>query len=505
MVNKENIIRATHNPSRTGMLAGGVVVGILHSQCRITTGTAQTPNLDKQTGGRRTARATQKHRNWLYKMRGRYKRKDPADERADSGSGLAPVPGEAAAGLAEPHAPVSGFNAKDVDASKKGTRCSIYDGEKVYLGVRVKMPVKDLLRNIRLAKGWDPQDSQELHGKNVKGDKKRVKTRAGRRTTKRKRPSKSLEELAIIVEVLEEDLRTGNNYPSLSPSLCSSHLSMSPEWSPNGYNSDESDEMIPSPQSYMTYSPGTAEYHQAPSPPGFMHNSIQLSSEGNNGRDSGREEEWFDHQNHDWNLNSAAFFWTQLQKEESQLRHISDAVLLTTDGQGRTALHKVACIGKRALGYGIAKRMAALNSLDLRDSDGMTALLHAAKHNHHLMVADLIRLGADVNATDNSGKSCLHLSAEKGYVRVLEVLKHALMDGVYVDVEATDNSGMSVLQCASLALKVTVRELESSKSPNQTRLHTLRQEQMMETLECLLQMGSYLHTMGSHSMHPMIG
>lgn len=50
-----------------------------------------------------------------------------------------------------------------------------------------------------------------------------------------------------------------------------------------------------------------------------------------------------------------------------------------------------------------------------------TALLHAAKHNHHLMVADLIRLGANVNEMNNSGKTCLHLSAEKGYIRVLEV------------------------------------------------------------------------------------
>lgn len=50
-----------------------------------------------------------------------------------------------------------------------------------------------------------------------------------------------------------------------------------------------------------------------------------------------------------------------------------------------------------------------------------TALLHAAKHNHHLMVADLIHFGANVNAVNNTGKSCLHLSAERGYVRVLEV------------------------------------------------------------------------------------
>ncbi|XP_018557331.2 NF-kappa-B inhibitor zeta [Lates calcarifer] len=363
------------------------------------------------------------------------------------------------------------------------------------------MPVKDLLRNIRLAQGWEPQDFQETCSKTFKGDKKRVKTRTGRRTTKRKHPTKSLEELAIIVEVLEEDLKTGNTYCSLSQCPPSSEPPLSPELSPTGYNSDESDEMIPSPQSYMTYSPGTAEYYQVPSPPGFMHGGLQPSST-NMERDSERGEEWFDPQNHNWNLNSYAFFWTQLQKEENQLRDISDAVLLATDGQGRAALHKVACVGKRALGYAIAKRMAALNSLDFKDSDGMTALLHAANHNHHLMVADLISLGANVNETNNLGKSCLHLSAEKGYIRVLEVLKHTMMDGVYVDVEATDNCGMSVLQCASVALKATVCELESSKSPDHTRLHTLRKGQMMETLECLLYMGSYLHTMGSQSMQP---
>ena len=44
--------------------------------------------------------------------------------------------------------------------STLGSRCSIYDGEKVYLGVRVKMPVRDLLRNIRLAQGVEPQDFQ---------------------------------------------------------------------------------------------------------------------------------------------------------------------------------------------------------------------------------------------------------------------------------------------------------------------------------------------------------
>lgn len=103
-----------------------------------------------------------------------------------------------------------------------------------------------------------------------------------------------------------------------------------------GYNSDESDEMIPSPLSYMTHSPGTAEYYQALSPPAFMHTSLQPSCIGNTGRNGGGGEQRFDPQNHDWNLNSSAFFWTQLQKEESQLRDISDAVLLAPDEHGRT-------------------------------------------------------------------------------------------------------------------------------------------------------------------------
>lgn len=72
-------------------------------------------------------------------------------------------------------------------------------------------------------------------------------------------------------------------------------------------------------------------------------------------------------------------------------------------------------------------------------------------------------------------------------------------EGVAVAVNSSvASSGMSVLQCASVALKAAVRELENCEFPHQARLQSLRQEQMMETLECLLQMGSYLHTMVRH-------
>lgn len=44
------------------------------------------------------------------------------------------------------------------------------------------------------------------------------------------------------------------------------------------------------------------------------------------------------------------------------------------------ALHRVAGVGKRALGYCLASRMAALDSLDLRDSDGMVQHTHTCNN-----------------------------------------------------------------------------------------------------------------------------
>uniref|UniRef100_A0A3B3XGG1 OCA domain-containing protein n=1 Tax=Poecilia mexicana TaxID=48701 RepID=A0A3B3XGG1_9TELE len=364
---------------------------------------------------------------------------------------------------------------------RQGTRCSISGGERVYLGVRVRMPVRDLLKNIRVPKDMDPNDFNGQH------------------------PVKSLEELAIIIEVLEEDLRSGctpcsptsKSPPSdftTSPELSlTNKLHATPVLSPVDVNSgDEYDEIIPSPESYMAYSPSASQHDVAWTRPDCMFFGLQPPGVTDTQSYGDREEGWFEPKNN-WDLNTSAFFWTQLQKEESWLRTTSDAELLTTDEHGRTFLHKVVCLGKRAQAYAIAKRMSAINSLDLKDSDGMTALLHAAKHNQHLMVADLIRLGANVNETNNLGKSCLHLSAENGYFRVLEVLKQGMMDGLYIDVEATDNSGMSVLQCATVALKASMSEVDSSMSLSHSRLHTLRQEHMMETLKCVLQMDSFLH------------
>ncbi|XP_029628724.1 uncharacterized protein zgc:113279 isoform X1 [Salmo trutta] len=556
-------------------------------------------------------------------MRGRYKSKENAGSECihafegkwDIGNGLfgsydSPMPGVPASCSEGPNSPNGGIltslddgnGPSTMNSSLTGPKRSNYDGEKRYLGVRVKMPVRDMLNKIRIAKGMDPKNIQGNCGKALKGEKKRVNTNRDRKSSKRKQPTKSLEELAIIVEVLEEDLKASKPYsqsntsesPDYSPepnvqpwnspeqlqhshsmkfsqenkmpqqatNYCMSELKLSrsadnhntsvpPLNSQGRCINDESDNMMPSPDSYMTYSPSSTSECQVPSPQYSVFAS-PLSSSYELGQDGGSDYQdsfspqcqdsfspqcqdsfspqcqdsfnpqcqdsfnpqcqdsfnpqcqdsfsphWLSYMCQNWN--STAYFWNQLQREERLLTGVSDTEVLATDRNGRTALHRVVGQGKRALGYAIAKRMAALNRLDVKDSEGKTALHLAAQKNQHLMVADLIHLGACVNEKDRSGKTCLHLSVENGYIRVLEVLKNMMKEGIYVDVEATDNYGLSVFQCAAVALNITVRELERSVGPSQMRLHTLRKEQMMETLGCLLQMGSYHHTLVSVSL-----
>ncbi|KAK7156281.1 hypothetical protein R3I94_006382 [Phoxinus phoxinus] len=414
--------------------------------------------------------------------------------------------------------------------------------EKKYLGVRVKMPVRDILRNIRIANGIDHKDLQGKKSKGSKGDKKRVSTGGNRRHFLKKHQTKGLEELAIIVEVLEEDLKTCQSYRSpnkthsasfssefwveeasqhglmnaygqenempLSPSysvpsetspphsVCSSYPS--PTYSQGAdvfgnqeeYSSYESDKYRYDDLNGMSCSAANSCEYQVPSPQESFHGSpnpeIWKVSPQNM-----KCPPWPQSQQEEWC--GMSFFSTQMQREENLLKEISDQELLAVDENGRTLLHRVVEEGKRSLVYVIARRMMALKKLDLKDSEGKTPLHLAAQKNQHFMVADLVSLGANINAKDRYGKTCLHLSAENGYIRVLEVLKGLMRIGVYVNLEERDANGLSALQCAAVALNHTVRELELYESAGHLRLHTLRKEQMMETLECLFQMECFTH------------
>ncbi|XP_015193055.1 NF-kappa-B inhibitor zeta isoform X2 [Lepisosteus oculatus] len=416
--------------------------------------------------------------------------------------------------------------------------------EKKYLGVRVRMPVRDMLRKIRIAKGLEPIEIQGTPGKAsskaMPGEKRRAHPLGDRKHRQSKQSPKSLEDLAMLVEVLEEDLKASRPYrnpresqggisqpyisassflaaqqaepwtqefpqrspvvehssgsssppapayhlatdfsPASSPDGCDLFSPLShertPEPSPGypgGFYADGPEDAASSSHPKAACSQISSDY-QVPSPPDPAYHSPPLHfgerySENPPDHLPGLSPPVSYELQQDWN--SLSFFHFQLKREESVLRGVPDQELLGVDNSGSILLHDVVGQGKRAPVYAIAKRLAALNRLDTKDAEGKTALHLAAQKNQHLMVADLISLGASVNERDKFGKTPLHLCAENGYVRVLEVLKNSISDGINVEVEATDNNGLTPLHCTVLALNATVKELQHCKTPSEEHL-----------------------------------
>ncbi|XP_072774295.1 uncharacterized protein [Taeniopygia guttata] len=188
-------------------------------------------------------------------------------------------------------------------------------------------------------------------------------------------------------------------------------------------------------------------------------------------------------------LSALSFFQFQLRREENFLRNIPEEKLLAPDENGNRLLHKAVAQGRRALTFALAQRFASLNKIDEKDAEKRTALHLAAEKNQHLMVSDLISLGANVNEQDSSGKTPLHLCAENGYLRVLEVLKSCKNKGVCVEVDLPDHCGLTPLHCAALAHTVLVAESQST-ARDTGRFLRLRRAQILEGILCLLQMGA---------------
>ncbi|XP_038023573.2 uncharacterized protein [Anas platyrhynchos] len=436
--------------------------------------------------------------------------------------------------------------------------------QKRYMGVRVKMPVRELLKKIRLSKGLEPAQSKEasLAKMATKGSsgKAAEKRRVHPYTEKQLRQSKQsigqtlkgLEDLDILVEVLQEDL---NKSQLQKEALCSV-----PDGFGQGFSTD--------PQASRWESRGSKQAagglqerrhgftklqsqccfkeHGSAIQEEVQKNIQEPSSQGTFPRTSGKESSWwvqdarastqkdfwrhpaqntspcFDPSGHypeafleantgspdagghvrltstsftQQDLSAISFFQFQLHREESLLRNIPADKLLAPDENGNRLLHKAVAQGRRALTYALARRFAALNKIDEKDAEKRTALHLAAEKNQHLMVSDLISLGANVNEQDGLGKTPLHLCAENGYLRVLEVLKNCKDNGMRVEVNLTDHYGLTPLHCAALAH--TALALESQKTDINTdtgRFLRLRKDQILEGINCLLQMGGKLET-----------
>ncbi|KAG2470117.1 IKBZ inhibitor, partial [Polypterus senegalus] len=419
--------------------------------------------------------------------------------------------------------------------------------QKRYLGVRVRMPVRDMLRKIRIAKGIDPnemQDSPPKGSKSCSEIKKRVHQFSDRRHKQIKQPAKSLEELAMLVEVLAEDLaRTrsdGNKAALRLTHNCTPQSTCSMFQQDHNASLDLPPESIaPSPQpSYISgdISPERQDFHHSPiyeemlfQGPRFLGGNCNKAQEDTKVYSQVEfSPPYLDYQvpsipdvfypsapsyfctekpqsqtcyeqMEKYKISSLhnvqdtaglSFFQFQLRNEESLLRLYTDKELLEVNKNGSTSLHRAVFEGKRAKVYAIAQRMVKLNKIDTKDAEERTALHLAAEKNQHLMVSDLISLGANINEKDKFGKTPLHLCAENGYIRVLEMLKSAKNSGIPLEVEPSDHNGLTPLHCAVIALNITVKQMGKCKDQNDINFLALRKDRLFEGMECLLQMGA---------------
>ncbi|XP_075460496.1 uncharacterized protein LOC142497074 isoform X3 [Ascaphus truei] len=190
------------------------------------------------------------------------------------------------------------------------------------------------------------------------------------------------------------------------------------------------------------------------------------------------------------NAQVLSFFQFQIMSEEENLHKSFPAEkLMELDENG--FLHDAVIEGKRARVYVLAKRFAAFNKINIKDNKKQTALHLAAGRNQHLILKDLLAFGANVNERDSLGKTPLHLCAENGYVKTVEVLKKCQENGMDIQVEAFDNNGLTALHCAVLSHNATAKELKKRDLISDVKqCLNLRKERLLEGISFLLKMGA---------------
>ncbi|KAG9492386.1 hypothetical protein GDO78_000733 [Eleutherodactylus coqui] len=183
------------------------------------------------------------------------------------------------------------------------------------------------------------------------------------------------------------------------------------------------------------------------------------------------------------------FFHWQIEQEEKKLVNVAPEQLLSKDADGDTCLHIAVAQGRRAMSYVIAQKMASINMLDIKEHNNQSALQVAVAANQHLIVQDLVSLGAQVSTTDHWGRTPLHVCAEKGYSQVLQAIQKSVSAGnQYIDVDATNYDGLTPLHCAVIAHNAVVQRLQFGIPASDDLL--MKNKAMVDTVKTLIHMGA---------------
>ncbi|KAJ8397193.1 hypothetical protein AAFF_G00440270 [Aldrovandia affinis] len=170
--------------------------------------------------------------------------------------------------------------------------------------------------------------------------------------------------------------------------------------------------------------------------------------------------------------------------------------LLEEDDDSDTILHIYAAKEMREHVCAVAERLWGLRRvcrINAREHRGKTPLLVAVTANQPHIACDLIRLGADVNAVDNRGQNALHMAAKHGYPEVMQVL---LSTVTALDLKVFDFEGHSPLHCSVLAHNRLHRETQRQLELREKRCEELESGKLkvMDCIRLLLQAGSCLAT-----------
>ncbi|XP_051983322.1 NF-kappa-B inhibitor zeta isoform X2 [Xyrauchen texanus] len=192
-----------------------------------------------------------------------------------------------------------------------------------------------------------------------------------------------------------------------------------------------------------------------------------------------------------------SFFEWQIQQEEEKLAGLSHTELIARDGDGDTFLHIAVAQGRRALAYVLAKKMATIDMLDLKEHNRQSAFQVSIAANQHLIAQDLLSLGAEANTLDCWGRSPLHVCAEKGHNNTLQVIqKYMQTSGRHINMETVNYDGLTALHVAVLSHNAVVQELSCHVTPSSAHTVALvqRRKHLNECINMLLLMGASLET-----------
>ncbi|XP_068122126.1 NF-kappa-B inhibitor zeta [Hyperolius riggenbachi] len=187
-----------------------------------------------------------------------------------------------------------------------------------------------------------------------------------------------------------------------------------------------------------------------------------------------------------------SFFHWQIEQEEKKLANVTHEQLLSKDTDGDTWLHLAVAHGKRALSYVLACKMASLNMLDAKEHNNQSALQVAVAANHHLIVQDLMSLGAQVNTTDHWGRTPLHVCATKGFPQVLQAIQKGIASSnQYIDVDVINYEVHETSDSRQCCLTTDFFYFKDRKS-GRTALHLACEEANLELMSLFLDLANSL-------------